>query len=200
MAPEVKAKRPRGRVAEERLSSAHWITAATDLLIKENVRGVKVDVLSRRLNVTKGSFYWHFHSRRELLDRILTHWRSSATLAIINRLKKVLASPAETLASLLALPRHDRSRRGAAIETSIRDWARRDAKVQASLGEVDRIRLTFFERIFTDQGFDPKDAAHRAYIAYCIMMGDSVLRETAGSDIPTADFVAIAGELLQRRP
>jgi AcrR family transcriptional regulator len=199
MAPEVKAKRPRGRVAEERLSSADWINAATDLLIKENVRGVKVDVLSRKLNVTKGSFYWHFQSRRELLDQILTFWRSRATLDIINRLKRVMASPVETLTALLALPRLDRSRRGAAVETSIRDWGRRNSQVLSSLAEVDKIRLSFFEKIFIDLGFDEQEAMQRAYLAYCIMMGDSILKETAGGQIPNEVFVRTATELLGKR-
>ena len=46
---------------------------------------VKVEILARELNVTKGSFYWHFKNRDELLHQMVDWWRENQK-AFIQRL------------------------------------------------------------------------------------------------------------------
>ena len=64
-----------------RLSRANWLAAARDALIDEGKDGVKVRHLAKRLNVTRGGFYWHFKDRDDLLDSVLNSWeRETNTL------------------------------------------------------------------------------------------------------------------------
>ena len=102
-----------------------WIEAANDLLISENVRGVQVSALCMKLEVTKGSFYWHFASRQDLLRALLASWRRRMTLNIATRVGRAATGAAGTIRTLLALPRKTFSAAGAAIEMSIRDWGGR---------------------------------------------------------------------------
>jgi AcrR family transcriptional regulator len=180
------------------LSTDDWVKAAEDLLASENVRGVQISALCLKLKVTKGSFYWHFSSRDDLLRGVLNDWRRRMTLNIVTRLTRAAGDAASILRGLLALPRKAFSARGAAIEMSIRDWGRRDAVPRQTLKEVDLIRLSFFEQTFRGFGFSAQDAKLRGYVAYAIMMGDSILKETMSEEISTEDFVELAVDLLSR--
>jgi AcrR family transcriptional regulator len=178
------------------LSVEDWIATANDLLVSENVRGVQVSALCLRLKVTKGSFYWHFASRQDLLRALLASWRRRMTLNITVRLGRAATGAAARLRTLLALPRKTFSAAGAAIEMSIRDWGRRDRLAHDALQEVDRIRLASFEQSFQSLGFPQRDARLRAYIAYAVMMGDSILKETLREEVATEELVELAVQLL----
>jgi hypothetical protein len=82
---------------------------------------------------------------------------------------------------------------------SIRDWGRREPTPRQVLHEVDLIRLTFFEQTFRSLGFSARDARMRGYIAYSIMMGDSILKETLRAEVATDEFVEIAVRLLSTK-
>ena len=61
-------------VADHRLDREDWIAAGLDALESGGVEAVAVVPLARALGVTRGSFYWHFSSRDELLEAVLARW------------------------------------------------------------------------------------------------------------------------------
>ena len=181
--------------AETQLAAKDWIEHANELLLDENIRGVQIATLCQRLGVTKGSFYWHFRSRHHLLEAILEAWRKKNTLNVMNRIVSVL-TPLRSLRGLLSLPRRPGSIRGARVEMSVRDWSRRDNNTYRSLQEIDVIRLRGFEQLFRRMGFAAKEARARAYVAYAIMMGDSILKDTISDEVDTETFLRTAVALL----
>lgn len=58
------------------LTPADWEQAALELIAEKGVSGLGVEPLARRLEITKGSFYWHFPGRDELLARALDRWEN----------------------------------------------------------------------------------------------------------------------------
>ena len=51
-----------------------WIRAAFARLSTEGIESVRIELLARDLGVSKGSFYWHFQDREELLAKMLDRW------------------------------------------------------------------------------------------------------------------------------
>jgi AcrR family transcriptional regulator len=51
-----------------------WLSAARLALLRGGVEAVRVEKLARDLGVTKGSFYWHFKERAQLLELLLQEW------------------------------------------------------------------------------------------------------------------------------
>lgn len=56
------------------LGREDWLHAARLALLRGGVEQVRVEKLARALGVTKGSFYWHFKDREELLELLLREW------------------------------------------------------------------------------------------------------------------------------
>jgi len=157
------------------LSPEHWFAAAQDILVAEGVEAIRIDRLCQALDVTKGSFYWHFASRAVFLGAFLNHWRESTTLGVIENLSGQGLDPETRLRTLLAFPQRPRAPAAAQVEQSIRSWARREVLAREALAEVDRIRRSFISAMLIEIGFDAEAAEARARMAYAYMLGDAIL-------------------------
>jgi len=175
-----------------RLDSKAWVTAATDILAEQGIDGVRVEILAKKLGVTKGSFYWHFKDRDALFKAILDEWRRSATLRIIARLDQTAQTPAGRLRHLINLPfQGARAERGADVELSLRLWSRSDPRARAALGEVDQLRLRYIAGLLQDCGFDPPAAQARAVLAYAFIRVGTTLIAPNDEDALTACLDAL---------
>lgn len=170
MSVSAENKPTKRRSKDERLDAEAWVDAALLELGAAGIDGVRVEVLAKRLSVTKGSFYWHFKDRDALLVAMLNLWRRRATLALIERLESGNASAEERLRRLLQLPLlGQRSASAADLELSIRLWGRRDERAEAALMEVDELRLRYIGRLLQELGMSKEEAAARAILSYSYM-------------------------------
>lgn len=152
-----------------------WVSAATEVLAEEGIAGLRVEVLAKRLKVTKGSFYWHFQDRRDLLIAILQQWKEGRIRDII---KQTTAEKGKELAQIyhvIDVYSTNRSRRGMMIELAVRDWARRDAEAGAIVAEVDDVRLRCARGLFLACGVPIEEASSRCMLLYAYVFGVSLM-------------------------
>lgn len=167
MAQPVRNARKSVRSETTRLDANAWIDASLAVLGEQGIDGVRVEVLAKRLNVTKGSFYWHFKDRDALLEQMLERWRRRATLALIERLDSNVSTPSERLRRLLRLPLKGQAAILAAeIELAIRLWGRNDPRAKAALHEVDELRLQYIRNLLMQADLPEEEAHARAILAY----------------------------------
>ena len=62
------------------LGKEDWLKAARLALLEGGVGAVRIEKLARDLRVTKGSFYWHFKDREQLLEALLREWEEEKSL------------------------------------------------------------------------------------------------------------------------
>ncbi len=159
------------------LTPADWIKAATEVLVDKSIDAVRVDVLAKGMKVTRGSFYWHFADREDLLHQLLKSWRDATTEQIINRFEHSGVDAAALLRELSSLPFHGKAAaHSASIELAIRAWARRDDMARQVVDEVDAKRLSYISQCFVALGFGFQEAAMRAFMLYSYMISESLLR------------------------
>ncbi len=178
--PARKAARRRSARASEpartSLTPETWIEAATQVLVDQGIDHVRVDVLANQLAVTRGSFYWHFRDREDLLRRVLQAWRESATEQLTRRLETASTDPREQLRDVISLPFRGRAAaRAARIELAIRAWARRDEMARQAVDEADASRIAYHTQVFAALGFAPVEAAQRAFVLYSYEVAESLL-------------------------
>jgi AcrR family transcriptional regulator len=168
------ARRPAALHRSPRLDVADWIDAALDALADGGVEAVRVEPLAKALDVTKGSFYWHFPDRRALLDAVLAHW-SQGRIAAIRQQADSPGDPGAILRHLARLYTRHASPRGLAIELAIRALARSDPEAAKAVRAVDLERLKVVSALFAGLGWKTAAAQARAVLFYSYLFGESLL-------------------------
>jgi len=128
----------------KRLGRADWLIAARLALRRGGPAAVTVEGLARKLRVTKGSFYWHFADRRELLAVLLDEWEQE-TVSTIERAAQA-RSPRDAVKTLFeytqqAAPASDKGL--APSDAAIFLWAQSDRTVAARVEATEKRRLAF---------------------------------------------------------
>lgn len=151
------------------------MAGATEVLAEEGIAGLRVEVLAKRLKVTKGSFYWHFTDRRDLLMAVLAQWKDGRIRDIIKQTRAQPGRELEQIYHVIDVYSASRSRRGMMIELAVRDWARRDAEAAAIVAEVDDVRLRCARDLFLACGVPMDEASSRCMLLYAYVFGVSLM-------------------------
>jgi AcrR family transcriptional regulator len=155
------------------LSRDDWTRAALDALATDGLAGVAVEPLARRLGASKGSFYWHFRDRDELIAASLERWERRDTVEVIAALETI-PDPRDRLREL-ARSAYAGAAEGRDAQPGVLAAAS-DPRVAPVLKRVTRTRLAFMERLFQALGLDPPVARARAQMAYALYVGLGDLR------------------------
>jgi len=176
-----------------RMSREDWVRVAMAAMATDGLDALAVEPLAKRIGTTKGSFYWHFADRAELVDAVLAAWERLATQAIIDELGSV-ADATERLRRLLAIVFRDAEEDR--IEHAVHA-AGAHPQVAPVLARVTQARLGFLETIFRDLGLTPARGRDRARITYAAYLGHLQLRAIDPDGGPSARAVQrYADELL----
>lgn len=152
---------------KDSLDRSAWVSAGLAALADKGLDAVRVERLAADLKVTKGSFYWHFRDRADLLAMMVEAWRTSATADIITRVEARATAPADRLKALFTTVLRADGR----LEMAMRDWAARDAGVGAVVAETDARRVAYVEALFAAIGVPGAEAVARARFAYQALLG-----------------------------
>ena len=162
--------------ARPTLTPDNWIEAATTVLVDQGIDHVRVDTLAGQLGVTRGSFYWHFRDREDLLRRVLQAWAERSTAQLTRRLESARDDPREQLRDVISLPFRGRAAaRAARIELAIRAWARRDDMARQAVDEADASRIGYHAVVFQALGFAQVEAQMRAFVLYSYEVAESLM-------------------------
>jgi AcrR family transcriptional regulator len=87
----------------QRLDRQAWLDAGLGLLAQRGVGAVRITDLARRLNVTKGSFYWHFRDRADLFEAMLEMWETGGTDLAIAKINAIQGDTKTRLKALFSM-------------------------------------------------------------------------------------------------
>jgi AcrR family transcriptional regulator len=161
----------------QKLGRQDWIDAGLIVLAQSGVDAVRVEPLAKTLNVTKGSFYWHFKNRDALLDAVLEEWANLTTYSVIERVEALNEENAtQKLLSLFEIAVEDDGKNDGLsdgrLENAIRAWATNDVRVATVLAQVDQQRLDYTKNLFEKIGFLPLESLVRARMVYYALVGE----------------------------
>ena len=160
------------------LDRGNWIENAIDVLAREGLGGLRVELLSKHCGVTKGSFYWHFKDRQDLLTAMLEHWREGRIRDIEKVTSVKPGMEREQLHFAIEVYGASRNRKGMSIELAVRDWARHDPQAAAVVEAVDLYRLECTRKLFVAAGMSDAEAKSRSLLLYACVFGLSLMHYT----------------------
>ena len=156
--------------ARRKLSRDAWLKTAQAELIRGGIASVTINMLAKRLKVTRESFYWHFESRASLLDELLEHWQNINNAAF----ERAIDRRARGLEEFRTITQDiwvSETGYNAAYDTAVRDWGRSSRKVASAVKKVDLRRIEILRRVFSDLGYKEPEALVRARVAYFHQVG-----------------------------
>ncbi len=135
-------------------------------------------MLARDLGVSKGSFYWHFRDREDLLTCVLDRWEADEIewLAATDVKMRAAARWARFVEHCADLTR-------ARLESAVRGWAQREesmaARISARISGIDKKRTAHIASVLRDIGFAVPSAASWSELALLVYLGwlDRVTRD-----------------------
>jgi AcrR family transcriptional regulator len=153
---------------EPRLSSDDWVRVALEALSEGGIDDVRVERLALRLGISKGSFYWHFRKREDLLVRVIEAWEHRQTQTVIERVDSAIAEPLERLELLTILV----GRLDVRLEEAMRRWAASDMRARQAVERIDRARLAHIQSLIAAAGVPEMHARVRARLVYYAFIGE----------------------------
>lgn len=179
------------------LQPSDWVRAGLARLAADGIDSVRVEVLARDLHVSKGSFYWHFHDREELLSRILSRWEADDHSRLDCGGERTAAQRWASFIEQTSAPQRLR------LELSLRAWAHKDPKVAIAIARADGEKMRFIADVLREIGFENARAESWAEIMLLVWLGwlDRAANDTASgpgcsglSDILCSLILAASGQ------
>ncbi|MFC9970441.1 TetR/AcrR family transcriptional regulator [Spirillospora sp. NPDC127200] len=174
-----------------------WVEEGLRALAEGGPDAVRVEVLAKRLGVTKGGFYGYFADRGALLEAMLDTWERESTDQVIDRVEREGGDPKTKIhrAGVLTFS----GDRLLPIDLAVRDWARRDRAVEARLRRVDNRRMALLREMIGTFCADPDEVEARSLLAFCTAIGHhSLAVDHEGRS--RAEVLARAADLVLERP
>ncbi len=175
-----------------RLSERDWLNHGLKTLAASGFTALKAASLAQALGVSRGSFYWHFQDITDFHARLLTHWQSLTTDAIIQEMeakdRKDRRLTDLIQRAFLANPQ---------LDQAVRAWADHDEQVRAHLKKVDKLRLGYIRALLEASGLDGPTALQRARFLYAASLGDPVIAPGAAAKFSKEDLEEIAALLVR---
>jgi AcrR family transcriptional regulator len=162
------------------LTRDDWAAAGLSALVKGGPDAVRIEPVAARLGTTKGSAYWHFADRADLLRAVLDLWIVKHTVQIGNRVDAGGGTPRDRLKRLLEIV-------STAAEQSPADMllvASADPDVRAAVVKATQIRVAYVERLLREDGTPRPEARSRAVLAYAAYLGHASLISAVPALVP----------------
>lgn len=166
---KVVAERGSTSIERKQLQRFDWLLKALDIFVEEGIEAVRITRLADELGVTRGSFYWHFSNREDLIEALVDYWKSRNTNAIVNSVKSVERLCDGILRFFETC--FDNQLFDSRLDLAIREWARRSPEVRQQLDEADEIRVQALTDFFRHFGYQMPEAFIRARVIYFAQIG-----------------------------
>lgn len=171
-----------GRGMTERLSKADWIAHGLRTLASDGVAGLKVGSMATGLQVSRGSFYWHFEDIADFRSQLLKSWQERTTDQVIRELETE-AGP-ERLKQLLTRAFDARP----TVDRAIRSWAAEDEGVAAIVASVDARRIAYIADLIVAAGVERQRAQRRATLLYWAWLGQTLVMDARHASLADVEM------------
>lgn len=147
-----------------------WLEAAYESLLESGVDTVKIQLLAKKLNLSRTSFYWFFEDREALLRALIARWREKNTGNIVKQTEAYAETIAEAMLNLFDCW-HDRNLFDSPLEFAVRSWALQSSDILSEVKNADSIRLDAIKRMLVRFGHDDMPADVHSRTVYLVQIG-----------------------------
>jgi AcrR family transcriptional regulator len=152
------------------LSRSIFLLRGLDVLVSDGPRSLTAARMARELNVTTGSFYWHFSTVGNFRDDLKVFWRDEIVVGIIFDAKKQAGDPAKVLDEIGKIIRQRGTHR---YDAAMRSWAESDRDAEEIVRTADRLRGDLIAGVLRDAGANKEQAMDKASLLGAAWLGSA---------------------------
>lgn len=175
-------------VVKDRLTRDQWIVHGLRTLARQGEGALKTGMLASGLNVSRGSFYWHFESIADFRAQLLATWEERATEGVIREIDSSIVGPARLTYLMKLAFNEDRS-----LDRACRAWAATDPEAAKVVANVDARRIAYIAKLLRESGVGAEKTMPRAEFIYWAYVGQSSVMHIAHTSITEADLDDLSG-------
>lgn len=157
-----------------RMTREAWIQAGIDALIEEGIASVKIQVMAKRLGVSRSSFYWFFADLQALHSELLEHWLTKNTSPIIERALRPAATVTKAVCHIFECW-VDPALFDPRLDAAVRSWGQVDTAIRDVVDQADDQRVDAITRMFVRYSYPEEEAFIRARVLYFTQVGHFTL-------------------------
>ena len=165
-----------------RTSKQDWLDLAIRTLIEDGIDQVKIQVMARKLDVSRSSFYWFFESLGDLHEQLLQNWLRSNTDPVVDHALRPAPGINRAILNVFQCWIDDRLF-DPQLDIAVRIWARRDPSIRAVVDEADKRRIEAITAMYQRYGYDEENAFIRARVLYFMQIGHYTLDVDEALDV-----------------
>lgn len=173
---------------DDRLTKSAWIDHGLRTLASEGPNALKVGPMAAKLEVSRGSFYWHFRDIADFRTQVLRSWQERMTDQVIRELETAKAKP-DRLKHLMQRAFVEKPR----LDRAIRAWAAEDEEVARIVASVDARRVAYIAKLLVAAGVESRRAPPRAAFMYWAYLGQAIVMDPRHASIPASALDDISG-------
>jgi len=145
-----------------------WVSLGFKLFSEKGITGIVIEKMAEKLNVNKSSFYWHFKTKKEFVQRLIEFWIDNETEQII-RLTNNENSTSEKFRTLIALsykkmPHQD-------FIFFLKRYAQKEKRIKTIIEKIDFQRVNYVKELLQEMGYSEQDANIKSSLFYKHLIG-----------------------------
>ena len=145
--------------SKSRLAKSDFLNRGLDVLAADGPRSLTAARMARELNVTTGSFYWHFNTVDEFRDEMKKFWRDEVVVGIIVDAKEQAGDPASVLDEIGKVIRQRGTHR---YDAAMRSWAESDGEAREVVRTADLLRRDLIAEVLQVAGANEEEAKDKS--------------------------------------
>jgi AcrR family transcriptional regulator len=170
-----------GASMTDRLTKSDWIKQGLRTLANDGANALKIGPMAEKLNVSRGSFYWHFQDIADFRFQLLQSWQEQSTDRVIQELEAEKAQP-DRLSHLMK--RAFNVKRD--LDRAVRSWAAEDDDVAKVVAAADATRVAYIAKMLVAAGVERQRARPRAAFMYWAYLGQPIVMDPRHASITVA--------------
>lgn len=147
-----------------------WLSAAYESLVQFGVDAVRIQLLAKKIDLSRTSFYWFFKDREELLAALIELWREKNTGNLLKKIDAYAESVAEAILNVFDCWL-DATLFDSQFEFAMRSWALQSPALADEIALADAGRISALTAMFMRYGVDAVAADVRARTIYLTQIG-----------------------------
>jgi AcrR family transcriptional regulator len=156
----------------KRLTRDQWLILSLEILSKGGPGELRLDNITHKMKVTKGSFYWHFKNRADYIRSLAIYWDKWSNDNVLESINAMGTDPKSKMKEII---QHVIGENLSAYDDAVQMLAHKEPQIKPIIDKGFMKRLVFLNSLFKQLGFKGKELESRTrlFVGYFIL--DAVL-------------------------